>query len=229
MPSTPLLFNDAAKSPVAPLNYQESHNMPNGTATKQSTERSPPSIDGSSILNSKAGEISSVMNNTVNGDTNGITNSTINHMQDSPYKVLEQWHSKPTHLRLIHVGAGAGGLLVAYKMQKQFTNYELVCYEKYVKLLAAEIFCLRALQESPHWRNLVRESISGLRLRRVSSFSSLKLVSRRLDADYLSLDLLTPTHTPLSQILTGLAFTRRLQKYGSTLRTSQQSISSNSL
>ena len=28
------------------------------------------------------------------------------------------------------VGAGAAGLLVAYKMKKNFTNYELVCYEK---------------------------------------------------------------------------------------------------
>jgi len=52
-----------------------------------------------------------------------------------PFKLHEmkdQWHSKPTNLRVINVGAGAAGLLVAYKMQKNFTDYELVCYEKQV-------------------------------------------------------------------------------------------------
>ena len=48
----------------------------------------------------------------------------------SSYHILPQWHSKPNHLRVICVGAGAAGLLVAYKMKKNFTNYELVCYEK---------------------------------------------------------------------------------------------------
>lgn len=46
------------------------------------------------------------------------------------YKIKEQWHSKTKHLRVIHVGAGAAGLLMAYKMQKGFDNYSLVCYEK---------------------------------------------------------------------------------------------------
>lgn len=46
------------------------------------------------------------------------------------YKIAEQWHSQPKHLRVIHVGAGAAGLLMAYKMQKDFQNYGLVCYEK---------------------------------------------------------------------------------------------------
>lgn len=49
---------------------------------------------------------------------------------DSSYHILPQWHSKPNHLRVICVGAGAAGLLVAYKMKKSFTNFELVCYEK---------------------------------------------------------------------------------------------------
>lgn len=48
------------------------------------------------------------------------------------YKVEPQWHSKPGHIRVICVGAGAAGLLVAYKMKKGFKNYELVCYEKFV-------------------------------------------------------------------------------------------------
>ena len=46
------------------------------------------------------------------------------------YKIKEQWHSQPSHLRVIHVGAGAAGLLMAYKMKKEFENYDLVCYEK---------------------------------------------------------------------------------------------------
>lgn len=49
---------------------------------------------------------------------------------ESPFHILPQWHSKPNHLRVICVGAGAAGLLVAYKMKKNFTNYKLVCYEK---------------------------------------------------------------------------------------------------
>lgn len=46
------------------------------------------------------------------------------------YKIKEQWHSQPGHLRIIHVGAGAAGLLMAYKMKKDFQDYSLVCYEK---------------------------------------------------------------------------------------------------
>ncbi|ORY17468.1 hypothetical protein BCR34DRAFT_621904 [Clohesyomyces aquaticus] len=48
----------------------------------------------------------------------------------SLYEILPQWHSKPTPLRVICVGAGAAGLLLAYKLKTNLTNYELVCYEK---------------------------------------------------------------------------------------------------
>jgi len=34
------------------------------------------------------------------------------------------------HIRVICVGAGASGLLLAYKMQRHFQNYELTVYEK---------------------------------------------------------------------------------------------------
>uniref|UniRef100_A0A8H7Y6L6 Uncharacterized protein n=1 Tax=Psilocybe cubensis TaxID=181762 RepID=A0A8H7Y6L6_PSICU len=34
------------------------------------------------------------------------------------------------HLKVICIGAGASGLLMAYKMQRNFENYELMCYEK---------------------------------------------------------------------------------------------------
>lgn len=36
----------------------------------------------------------------------------------------------PQPLRIIHVGAGASGLIFAHKAEKQLKNYELVCYEK---------------------------------------------------------------------------------------------------
>lgn len=45
-------------------------------------------------------------------------------------KLVQQWHSQPRKLRIIHVGAGATGLCAAYKMERQLTDYELVCYEK---------------------------------------------------------------------------------------------------
>lgn len=51
---------------------------------------------------------------------------------DTSYKIKEQWHSQKRHLRVIHVGAGAAGLLMAYKMKKDFEDYSLVCYEKCV-------------------------------------------------------------------------------------------------
>lgn len=36
----------------------------------------------------------------------------------------------PQPLRIIHVGAGASGLLFAHRAEKTLSNYELVCYEK---------------------------------------------------------------------------------------------------
>ncbi|KAI1502626.1 cyclohexanone monooxygenase [Biscogniauxia marginata] len=43
---------------------------------------------------------------------------------------LNQFHSQHTPIRIIHVGAGAAGLLTAFKAQKYLKNFELVCYEK---------------------------------------------------------------------------------------------------
>lgn len=34
----------------------------------------------------------------------------------TPYRVLDQYHSKPTKLRVAGIGAGASGLCLAYKM-----------------------------------------------------------------------------------------------------------------
>ncbi len=50
--------------------------------------------------------------------------------ETGPYQVSDQYHSQGRTIRVINVGAGAAGLLMAYKMKKEFENYELVCYEK---------------------------------------------------------------------------------------------------
>ncbi|RAH41072.1 flavin-containing monooxygenase [Aspergillus brunneoviolaceus CBS 621.78] len=42
----------------------------------------------------------------------------------------ERAHSEPRRLRIVHVGAGAAGLMTAYKAQKMLSNYELAVYEK---------------------------------------------------------------------------------------------------
>lgn len=34
----------------------------------------------------------------------------------TPYRVLQQYHSKPTKLRVACIGAGASGISLAYKM-----------------------------------------------------------------------------------------------------------------
>jgi hypothetical protein len=49
------------------------------------------------------------------------------------YKALSQYHSQPRKLKIIYVGAGASGLLLAYRAQRQLRNYELICYEKYAR------------------------------------------------------------------------------------------------
>ena len=52
-------------------------------------------------------------------------------LQDTqPYRVQNQYHSQGKTIRVVNVGAGAAGLLMAYKMKKLFSDFELVCYEK---------------------------------------------------------------------------------------------------
>ncbi|KAF2176429.1 hypothetical protein K469DRAFT_760317 [Zopfia rhizophila CBS 207.26] len=51
--------------------------------------------------------------------------------QRDPYSgLLNQWHSQPTTVRVIHLGASATGLCAAYKMRNKIQTYELVRYEK---------------------------------------------------------------------------------------------------
>ncbi|KAK6380739.1 hypothetical protein LTS17_004939 [Exophiala oligosperma] len=49
---------------------------------------------------------------------------------DSSFHIEPHWHSDPKDLRVICVGAGAAGLLVAYKMKKSFSKYQLAIYDK---------------------------------------------------------------------------------------------------
>lgn len=48
------------------------------------------------------------------------------------YRVLDQYHSKPTKLRVACVGAGASGLCLAYKMERmlEHASWELTLFEK---------------------------------------------------------------------------------------------------
>lgn len=62
-----------------------------------------------------------------NGDKPAINGA--DHVKP-PFQLLQQWHSQPRNIRIIHIGAGATGLFTAYKMERNLTDYELVCYEK---------------------------------------------------------------------------------------------------
>lgn len=51
---------------------------------------------------------------------------------DGPYKVLNQYHSKPNKMRVACAGAGASGLCLAYKMERMLEagSWELTLFEK---------------------------------------------------------------------------------------------------
>ena len=55
-----------------------------------------------------------------------------NSYNNDSYKVLPQYHSKPSKLRVASVGAGASGLCLAYKMERMLEagSWELTLYEK---------------------------------------------------------------------------------------------------
>ena len=52
----------------------------------------------------------------------------------SHHAYLQEHGSNPIyqerHMRIICIGAGASGLLFAYKLQRSFRNFSLVVYEK---------------------------------------------------------------------------------------------------
>jgi cation diffusion facilitator CzcD-associated flavoprotein CzcO len=51
---------------------------------------------------------------------------------EGPYRVLDQYHSKPRKMRIACVGAGASGLCLAYKLEKMLVpgTWELTLFEK---------------------------------------------------------------------------------------------------
>jgi cation diffusion facilitator CzcD-associated flavoprotein CzcO len=70
-----------------------------------------------------------------NSETNGINGAGIPYgAEDSfeSYRVLSQYHSKPSKLRVAGVGAGATGLCLAYKMERMLEagSWELTLFEK---------------------------------------------------------------------------------------------------
>ena len=58
--------------------------------------------------------------------------SSTSHDGPAQYRVSNQIHSDPRKICVICIGAGFSGLCLAYKMKQSMTNYELVCYEKFV-------------------------------------------------------------------------------------------------
>ncbi|CAI6088645.1 unnamed protein product [Clonostachys chloroleuca] len=52
--------------------------------------------------------------------------------KDAAYRVLPQYHSKPTKIRTICIGAGATGIALAYKMERMLEegSWELTLYDK---------------------------------------------------------------------------------------------------
>ncbi len=51
---------------------------------------------------------------------------------EGPYRILNQYHSKPRKLRVVCVGAGASGLCLAYKMERMLEvgSWELTLFDK---------------------------------------------------------------------------------------------------
>ena len=52
------------------------------------------------------------------------------------------------------VGAGAAGLLMAYKMKKLFSNFELTCYEKYDCSMMLPVRWLTKRSGTLQWQEL---------------------------------------------------------------------------
>lgn len=54
-------------------------------------------------------------------------------LEEKPYTaddIPDDPQCAPQPIKIIHVGAGASGILFSYKAERQLQNYELICYEK---------------------------------------------------------------------------------------------------
>jgi len=110
-----------------------------------------PSAESASAL-AKEGVAAAMDVAKTNGRANGTTTNSNGHASSSidndngantfhypkavdpkaPYEILQQYHSKPTKLRIACIGAGASGLCLAYKMERQMVpgSWELTLFEK---------------------------------------------------------------------------------------------------
>ena len=69
--------------------------------------------------------------NGING-INGVSITPSGTPCSATYKILPQYHSKPTKLRVAGIGAGATGICLAYKMERMLEpgSWELTLFEK---------------------------------------------------------------------------------------------------
>lgn len=65
----------------------------------------------------------------VNGNGHANGNGTGSTQQDDLPRSKRPIHAE-RHMRIACIGAGASGLLLAYKLQRSFDSFELVLYEK---------------------------------------------------------------------------------------------------
>ncbi|KAF6837955.1 4-hydroxyacetophenone monooxygenase [Colletotrichum musicola] len=70
-------------------------------------------------------------NGQANGSAQGISYPTCV-QPDTPYRILPQYHSKPTKLRVACIGAAVSGICLAYKMERQMVpgSWELTLFDK---------------------------------------------------------------------------------------------------
>ncbi|KAL9595235.1 MAG: hypothetical protein Q9219_006569 [cf. Caloplaca sp. 3 TL-2023] len=68
---------------------------------------------------------------TANGSSSALNelNGTLPSLSEE-HTIDSKFHSEQQKIKIIHVGAGAAGLITAYKAQKMLKNYELTCYDK---------------------------------------------------------------------------------------------------
>jgi hypothetical protein len=116
-----------------PRDKSEKNEKREKQAGDPATSSTPAAISSDASSKSEPAMAPSELLTHING-MNGIAN-----MYEYPpanpegeYRILKQYHSKPSKLRVACVGAGASGLCLAYKMEKMMVPgaWELTLYEK---------------------------------------------------------------------------------------------------
>ncbi|KAG6878270.1 hypothetical protein C0992_008328 [Termitomyces sp. T32_za158] len=94
---------------------------------EMSLPQSAPSSGGHSSSNGRQSESEAQAETTPAPHTNGANG--INGVEQRDRRLSEPIHFERP-MKIICIGAGASGLLLAYKLQRSFNNFELVLYEK---------------------------------------------------------------------------------------------------